>query len=73
MKFQSLIGWLQTHHRISTGAERTEVSIPYRLATNLLIFHPRCLLLEVSIPYRLATNHLVQEDNMAGGVGFNPL
>ena len=55
--FQFLIGWLQTTTPAAPFTTSVGVSIPYRLATNVSLFHlPFIHFCFVSIPYRLATN-----------------
>ena len=55
-QFQSLIGQLQIECAVWTLDDILEVSIPYRLATNMELFLLRLIKIKVSIPYRLATN-----------------
>ena len=56
LKFQFLIGWLQTFIYPYQYCAGDFVSIPYRLATNPQVSALHLTFLLVSIPYRLATN-----------------
>ena len=71
--FQSLIGWLQTAPELLYQVQKSKVSIPYRLATNLLKVIVNFPMEEVSIPYRLATNLLLSSPFSLKEYCFNPL
>ena len=58
-QFQTLIGILQTLHRITEYLPSGIVSNPYRYSTNLSIFECERLWIIVSNPYRYSTNSIV--------------
>ena len=71
--FQSLIGILQTYHRLLPLSSAYPVSIPYRYSTNTIKDNRRAATLPVSIPYRYSTNVLSSNSLSPVRPRFNPL